>query len=141
MTVTSYAVARPAYYDRNATSYIGAYVVGGVAPHAATTRTTTTVAAGKKLLVESLTMYVNRDSVAAPVGTVFILPQVQASPSNLYLTRLLHTSNVANSTTSAAATTQFTIYAGETFFVDSLDTSTGGSITYVVGAKGTTFDA
>ena len=49
MKITSYAVARPQYYDRNAVSTF--FSGGGTyAQHATTTRWTTTVAAGKKML-------------------------------------------------------------------------------------------
>jgi len=141
MRVSSFAVARPAYYDRNATSYVASYVIGGTSPHAQTTRITTTVAAGKKLLVEALSMYVFRDTVGTVAGGAFILPQVTSGATSVFLARSLLQSNVASANYIASAPTQFTIYAGETFFVDTLDTTTGGTVTYVVGAKGTTFDA
>ena len=50
MKITSYAVARPQYYDRGAVSTFFSYAAT-LSQHAATTRWTTTVAAGKKLLL------------------------------------------------------------------------------------------
>ena len=141
MKVTSYAVARPSYYDRNATSYAGAFDTGGVAPHAPTTRVTTTVAAGRKLLIELVYILGIRGGVAAPVGEVSIYQSVASGASSIPLVRVTYTNNTTGTAFSTQAAGALTIYPGEVYACGTYDNSTGGNNTYVIGVKGTQYDA
>ena len=71
MKVSSYAVARPNYYDRGATSVIGTYESANIAPHGATERWTYTVAAGYRLLIENLLLSNYRATTATVSGPVY----------------------------------------------------------------------
>ena len=141
MKLGSLASARPAYYDRNAASLALSYDQAGIAPHAVTTRVTTTVAAGRKTLVESLCLIIVRDAVATVVGNQFLLTYTQSGAIGINIQQAIQRSNTLSSTTAIATAYGITVYAGEQFRVDSADSSTGGSATYTVGVKGTTFDA
>lgn len=139
MKVASYAVGRPAYYDRNASSFLGVYDVGSVAPHGATTRITITLAATRKLLVEAVVFTLTKGSVSAPVGEAAIYSYVIGSTA-VPLTRNASSSNVTNNVVSNQSNASFTVFGGESYSIGTYDTSTGGTNNYVAGAKGTQFD-
>ena len=136
MKVSSYAVARPAYYDRTAAAATASYGAT-VGPHGYTTRWTLTCAAGKKVISELFFMSVERATVAATVGAAEVVIQVNAATNF----RKINTSNVANTNVNETVLGSVTLYAAETFTSLSQDASTGGTVTYVVNFKGTTFDA
>jgi len=139
MKVSSFAVARPAYYDRNATSFLGVYDAGGVAPHGATIRITITLAATRKLLVEAVSFTLTKAGVSAPVGEAAIYSYVIGSTS-VPLTRLVSSSNVSSTVVTNQSSANFTVFGGETYQIGTYDTSTGGTNNYVAGAKGSQFD-
>lgn len=136
MRISSYAVARPAYYDRNATSSYASYDAP-VGPHGNTTRWTITVAVGKKLLVEQATTQVYRTTAATVVmgcgSQIWYVGQIfQTSSSSSNSVGLLDKTNLM---------TGVTLYAGETMYGNTYDGSTGGTVTFTVNYKGTLFDA
>lgn len=140
MRISSYAVARPAYYDRNAASVTAEYV-GTVGPHAGTNRFTYTVASGKKLITEFAYSSMYRATVAAPVGqySAIVFAQVGANtPRFAYIDSVKNTVDATQQTTTAGA---ITIYAGESLNGYTSDASTGGTVSYILQAKGTLFDA
>jgi len=139
MKIASYAVARPAYYDRNASSYLGVYDTGGVAPHGATTRITITLAANRKLLVEAVVFTLTKAAVSAPVSEAAIYSYVVGSTA-VPLTRVASSSNVTNTVVTNQSNASFTVFGGETYQIGTYDGSTGGTNNYVAGAKGTQFD-
>lgn len=141
MRVSSYAVARPAYYDRAAVSTSQSYGAD-TAPHATTTRFTTTVAAGTKLIVEIAQAFTLTTSVAAPAARGFSSVVVNAGGTSVDLARVdqiqLATSQVA---TQQLIPLAVTIYAGETVTGSTFNGSTGGTLFHVVAYKGTTYAA
>lgn len=139
MRLSSLAAARPAYYDRNATSVADGYFAD-VGPHATTVRFTRTVAAGKKLVVEFANSSVLRTTVAAPVGTYVAYINVQ-STTGLRLTDIFSRDNTLYFSTRQATPASVTIYAGEQYTGETYDLSTGGTITYLHQIKGTQYDA
>jgi len=140
MRVSSFAVARPAYYDRNATSSLGTYN-NQIAPHTQTTRVTVTVAAGKKLLLELGNINFYRASVATVAGQVFIQHAVTSGATTVQLITASYFGNTTNDQTRIAFSGSVTIYAGELYFIDTLDSSTGGTVNFSLNYKGTSFDA
>lgn len=139
MRISSYAVARPAYYDRNATSIADGYFAD-VGPHANTVRFTRTVAAGKKLIVEFANSSIIRTTVAAPVGSYSSYINVQ-STSGLRLTDIFSRDNTQYVYIRQATPVSVTIYAGESYTGETSDASTGGTITYLHQIKSTQYDA
>ena len=140
MKITSYAVARPAYYDRNAQSSFGSYN-NQVVPHGATTRVTATVAAGKKLSIEVGNIYIYRAAAATVAGQIFTQHAVTSGVTSVQLAVSSIFSNVLQIYTVANFNGPVTIYAGETYTIDTLDSSTGGQGNYSANYKGTLFDA
>lgn len=136
MRISSYAVARPAYYDRNATSSYATYDVI-LAPATNTTRWTTTVAAGKKLLVEQAISQVYRITAATVVGNY--------GAQIWHVGQLFHTSSSSSNSVGLQYQTQttggVTLYAGETMYAVTYDTSTGGTVSMLMNYKGTLYDA
>ena len=140
MKVTSYAVARPNYYDRAATSLIKSYgaVVG---PHGATTRWTTTVSAGNKANIENTHGYVDRQTVATTANNVVFWARILSGSD--YSTIIFARSDV-NTTTmllDRSVAGAITLYAGEVYEGLTIDGSTGGTCNFSLSTKITTFTA
>ena len=141
MKVTSYAVARPAYYDRQATSFAAAYDAASVGPHGSTARISATVAAGNKTLIEAVVMYVTRETVATVRANQSVVSYAITTPANVPLTRTQQVTNVAGTTAGDQSQAAFTLYAGEQYQAFTFDLGTDGLGTYTIGVKGTTFQA
>ena len=142
MRVSSYAVARPAYYDRNAASSILGYSAD-VAPHTVTTRATYTGAAGKKTYVEYALASCRVSTVGTVSGRRFGIVRItDATTATCDIARIDGASSlVANTVVSDKCQGMPTIYAGETVTFLTADGTTGGTIDWVLNAKFTTFDA
>ena len=136
MKVTSYAVARPNYYDRTAVSTFQTYDASP-APHAQVTRWTTTVAAGKKLVIEQFVVgyyVVTAGSVAGNYGSqLYVVGQL--------LTTVGAATNVVGTNIYTNQTGLVTVYAGEAIYASTYNYTTGGAISHLANFKGTTFDA
>jgi len=139
MKVTSYAVARPAYYDRSATSFSGGYDAV-LAPHTDVTRVSVTVAAAQKVILEGVNMSILRLSSATVLGLVGFHSNVQ-STAGFRMTDISSYNNVTNVRERQFEALNVTIYAGESFTATTTDSSTGGTVYYIIQYKGTTFSA
>ncbi len=140
MRISSYAVARPAYYDRNATGTFLSFA-GIVAPHAATVRFTTTVAAGKKSYIELAHSYADRQTVAAPGFNSVSWTRVFNGAVYASVIFVRVDQNAVGPMFDRVVTGSTTLYAGEVFESVTIDGSTGGTINWYVSAKLTSFDA
>ena len=142
MKVSSFAVARPAPYDRNASSVITADSTS-YAPHTATVRGTYTVAAGKKLFVEVATTLLKIDAAPTVSGLASSLVRVtNAGASFIDISRSdIQTSAVVSTVTYNSVSGQTTIYATETVTLITVNLSTGGFVLHATGIKATLFDA
>lgn len=141
MKVSSFAVARPAYYDRNASSII-ASDQAIYAPHTGTVRSTTTVAAGKKLFLETSSTSLQNISAPTVAGTATSIVRIV---SGLFSTDPLRTdtltSAVLTTIFSNSITGQVTLYSGEQMLLITANTSTGGTVNHLCAFKATSFDA
>ena len=141
MKVTSYAVARPAYYDRNASSVLQV-TDSEFTPHGQTNRGTTTVAAGKKLYLESASIFLLTTLAPTVAGRSISTIYILSGATPCYVTRL---DGLASATLYATRTSglvgQPTVYAGEQLRALTLDDSTGGRIGYNLNVKATLFDS
>ena len=140
MRLSSLAAARPAYYDRNATSQLSVYLAT-VAPHANTTRWTVTVASGKKLQVEALTIRTIRSAVATVAGSYTAEIDIVSGATTMISSTHRYSDNTLNATYSSNPYTAFTLYAGEQAQAFTEDLSTGGTVQFAVNLKGTLYDA
>jgi hypothetical protein len=141
MKLGSLAGARPNYYDRNASAINLLYDAGGIVPHVITIRATTTIAAGKKALVEQQSLYMIRQTAPIIHGLAFATIYVTAAGTDTALGRASIASAVVHTTSSVVIASQATLYAGETYRLETLDASTDGTILYTIAMKGTLFDA
>lgn len=142
MRVASLGVARPAYYDRNATSQTIQYVAD-IAPHGTTLRATYTTPAGKKAYIEAAAVYMRCSSAPTAAGRNFAIVRVTDASANLIeICRIDKNANtVVGNSYAVTSTSMPTVYAGETITIYTNDASTGGTVDYVIGAKVTQFDA
>ena len=141
MKVTSYAVARPAYYDRTAVSVVQNYSAI-LAPHAQTTRWTTTVAAGRKMNVELANVRMVTASAATVKGNYnYAAIYIVSGAVTFSLCDLIHPSNTVNAPVYFQMSGVPTLYAGETLYAVTADDSTGGTVQYLEAAKATDYAA
>ena len=136
MKVSSYAVARPAYYDRSAASAT-AYYAANVAPHLITTRWTTTIVAGKKQFVEFSRTSVYRTTLATTAG----LYESNISIAGISLTSSVDTSVVVGASQALTVTGAITLYAGDSILATTVDQSVGGTVFFIAGYRATEFAA
>ena len=139
MKVTSYAVARPSYYDRGAIAFSGGYA-DTLAPHAETVRISVTIAAGRKVLIEGVNASVTRATTAATLSYAQLYVNIQAT-AGFRMADILTTTNVLAARTREIVYPATTIYAGEVFTAATSDASTGGTNVYIVQYRGTDFTA
>ena len=141
MRVSSLGNARPAYYDRNATSGLANYGAVNVSPHSETVRFTVTIASGRKAFIEQARFTCLRITAATTLNAVAMIFRNTSGASNadlIYETK--HTNTVGDELTQGTTGTT-TLYAGETLDARTSDLSTGGAWNYYLSAKYTTFDA
>lgn len=141
MRVSSFAVARPVYYDRNSTT-AGQLAYGTVAPHSPTSRWTYTVPAGKRSYVEVNYVDLARATVATSAATTFA--QIYSSNSDASDTVISYTrifANVAGTYDRSITSAVCILNAGNSLTGQTGDNSTDGTIQYTVGSKYTQFDA
>ena len=141
MRLSSLASARPAFYDRNSTSSLSVYNAD-VAPHAETSRVSVTVAAGKKHTVEALTLQVLRTSAGSVIG--YAAGRAYIYPSGVSQSKLAECflyNNTAYQEKIQIYSPGITLYPGDNIALASLDTTTGGTVTYLLVYKATIYDA
>ena len=140
MKITSYAVARPAYYDRTAVAATGAYY-NTVGPHATTVRITYTTPAGKKALLEVATLELIRSVAATVAGNLDLQMLINSGGTDVRAGHVATNTNTVGTLFQDKLYGAPTIYAGETCSGTSSDGSTGGTVTYAITNKITQFDA
>jgi hypothetical protein len=142
MKVSSYAVGRPAYYDRTATRTAARFANPFTAPHAQTTRWTVTIASGKKAFMETCIASIVVD--ASPTTGGFQRIQVGTSDGTTFSDVLLisqYTTTTTKPILFNSTPTQLTLYASQTLTAFTQDSSVGGTAEYTVSTQCTVFDA
>lgn len=135
------AVARPSYYDRNEVPKSFRYIAT-VAPHTTTVRWTYTVPVGKKAWMDSALAWLGRATAAAPVALAF--GWVRYTPSGGSATTMVNTTlatNGVNDNQQSLLSSLGAMVAGDVVEGLTVDTSTGGTVTYDVNLKYAEFDA
>lgn len=136
MRLSSLAAARPAYYDRNATSSYQIYG-SSLTPHAATTRFTVTVASGKKQLIEAAFVNFTREIAATIVG----LNYAQVTVNGVTISQTQMTNNTVGAGNTYITTGGITAYPADVIVGTTADQSTGGQIYFNVQYRATQYDA
>jgi hypothetical protein len=142
MRVSSFAVARPTYYDRNGTSIVKAYQAYGIAPHAEVQRWIYTAPAGEKAYVEMLQTMVYRQTVAGVASRYW--SEMFFTPSGGSATKILEVtsqSNVVDTQSNIIIAGSMLLFPGDSLEGQTADASTGGTTYVIVSAKFTQFDA
>ena len=141
MKITSYAVARPQYYDRGAVSTFFAYNAT-LGNHAATTRWTTTIASGKKLLLEQAEVFLLTASVAAT--PLRLATRVSITDGTNVTSVAAQDQQQSASLTTPNYTTVYpyiTVYTGEIIYGTTFNDSLTGTVFMATAGKGTTFQS
>ena len=142
MKVSSYALARPNYYDRGLTHTALAFSGGLIAPHADTTRATLTIAAGKKAFLDMGSLAAQRDAAATVAGRMYIfLELLPGGAGGVVLLLVPSFSSALGTTTFAAVSGSLSVTAGDVLRLGTGDVATGGSYTYYIYTHTTSFDA
>lgn len=141
MRVSSLGVARPAYYDRNATATIGAYA-DTLTQHSAVTRYTVTVASGTKLLIEAAETFILTVTAAAVPLRIASRVSVTTGSSSLSVcaTDITQSASVTTPTINTSLMA-VTAYAGDTVTGTTFMNSVTGSAFMSTTFRGTTYAA
>ena len=136
MKVTSYAVGRPAYYDRQSSSLVSGYT-GTVAPHGLTVRFTQTVPADQKYMIEFSEGYLGRATAFTTTGAsgAFILV-TGVAVINIFGTLPTTTSSLVQQ-----QAFNMVVVEGEVITGSTQDYSVGGTVYYEINVKSTVFTA
>lgn len=140
MSKGSSVVVRPAFQDRNATTFVQSYLAAS-APHAGMVRWTTTVAAGRRLLVEAGLAAFWRETAATTADQVTALIRVTSGGVECDIALIKAVNNTVSSFYSDKVNAQTTLYVGETLSGISRDNSNGGTMFHEINVKGITYDA
>ena len=142
MRISSYAVARPAYYDRNSAAASVAYAAGSVAPHADTVRATATIAAGKKAFIDGTSLASARITAATTLGLGYIYASYTPSggSATIYLLSPQY-NNTIGAIVNPILGGSIIINSGDAISIGTNDSSTGGTISYYMYLRYMTFDA
>lgn len=133
---------RPSWYDRNPIERSVDFSNFSVAPAGSTQRGIYTVPANKKFIYEAGDTMVERATLAAPVGNIFVAIQAIAiSGAFLNAPSIYSNLNVLNTQIHATLAPQSIFTAGATIAVQTQDLSTGGTLIIHSNFKGTEFDA
>ena len=137
MKVSSYALGRPAYYDRNPTAVAGSFsnILG---PHALTVRWTITASATQKIFFDSGITVVTRYTAATVLGNVGTSID---TPFGNTITIAFVFSNTLGTQTQSSLAGSLLVLPGASVYGMSFDTSTGGTIYYFNYVHGIAFDA
>ena len=136
MKVTSYAVGRPAYYDRQSSSAVTVYS-GILAPHSLTTRVTLTIPAAQKFMVEFANGYTGRVTAFTVTGNSGVLVYV----TGVSLINIYGTLATTSSSAVAQQAVNMVVVGGEVIYGATQDSSTGGTVFYDLNIKSTAFAA
>ena len=141
MKVSSFAVARPNYYDRNSAAIISTYAAQN-APHASTIRITRTIAAGRKDYCEFVNLTIIRSSVATILGRQFIYFTVTPSGGSANnIVTVVQGSNTSQIKEQITVPSGITFYPGDVMSIATEDGSTGGDGLYYLAYRATGFDS
>ena len=138
MKLGTLSSARAAYYDRTANTQ-DAYYNGTVAPHARTQRASTSFSSGK-FMIETAHVSAIRATAATTAGNVTVEAQ-QATGLGDLITLGRAYFNGAAVGTNCTQTTGFQSFAnvGDAIYLYTTDLSTGGTVTYWLDIKFTSF--
>ena len=142
MKITSYAVGRPTYYDRNlGHSGVSAYLTG-IAPHAEVVRSTLTISASRKGFVDFGSLAMLRESAAATAGIIFstIIVAPGGVGGQVLVLVPMYTA-VLGTTVSQSVSGSMPMVASDVLTMTTRDASTGGTIHFMIYAHVTLFDA
>ncbi len=136
MKVTSYALGRPMYYDRNSTVVGGAYYAE-VTAHALTTRWTITNTSSQKMFVDSGSISLTRTGV--PAGAAISFGTLQSPSGTSIIMCPMFTATLGQSTVVAMGGSVY-VPPGGVLEGRTADLSTGGFIQFGVFAHGVQYD-
>lgn len=130
-------------YEKNPLITVLSYIAALVAPHGLTTRATYTLPVGRKALCTNVTLEAIRDVVAT--ATALIRTGLSIIAGNPFVPNSMveptATGVVGNNVRTSVGWNSYLIVAGQTFLLVTGDASTGGSMTYRLGATVIEFDA
>jgi len=141
MKVSSYSVARPAHYDRNATRTTQRYAAV-IGPNSYVVRWTATIAAARKGFCENAFVLFRTETLPTAVDWCDVFVYSSNGTTSLTLANITFLgSTTVKQIYQDKSTVQITLYAGDTLNGSTNNANTGGTATNVVEAQITTFDA
>lgn len=129
------------FYQANAITRALGSNVTGFAPHVFTDRNTYTVPAGKRALLTSATIAIQRVTAAAPIGRYQNTIYVTLNAAAADVCRIIAIDNTVNFINQMSLGLQVWLAAGDTIKWATEDLSTGGTVSYWGSFTYTEFDA
>ncbi len=142
MNVGHLQASRPQYYDRNPAPASTPYGGANLAPHGLTERLSITVAAGKKAWFDVAYLQIVRTAVSAGNNSVncYVAYRPNGGTEGT-VAQAYSTTNVQWEGTDAQLTGLGLMAAGDRLRGMTADGSPGGTVSYTITVKYTTFDA
>lgn len=141
MQVSTPASSRAQWYDRNPLAILNTSSLGGVAPHATTTRFTYTVPAGRKALVEVGFVLTERGTAAATAADAGAELVITVGATTAFAVDARVNSNVVGALAELFGGLNLSLLSGNSIAGQDFDASTTGTMTFVQTMKATEFDA
>ena len=142
MKVSSYAVARPMYWDRNAVETTSVFSGDNLAPHADTIRFTMTVAASRKTFLDTAFIQIVRTSAYASLGEarvgMFVTPSGGTETCIMRQSIIIATTYVYQQFTMGGSVL---MTAGTVLKATTSDGSVGGTVSFQAHGHYIAFDA
>lgn len=137
--------ARPDYKDRNPTDRTIYYSNTNVAPHAQTSRASRTVAAGKKGILEAVSLQLRRNQAGTVIGNSYIYVTLTPNGGSQQPIAILHEDGPDFGTVgkkqSLTLTLNKPLAAGDSVSIFTSDTTTNGSLDYYANVTLTEYDS
>lgn len=142
MQINSPSSSRAAWYDRNPAIIQETYNANTVAPHTTTARWVYTVPSGRKALVEMFFVQAIRSTAAGTLGAQLggIVLDAPTGTSYIQYREFFYDNTVWTNNTNVV-TSSLALLAGNEFYSQTEDQSTGGDFNYVLTMKATEYDA
>lgn len=131
--------ARPDPWDRSPYRILPYYQADGIGPHAATTRASYSVPAGKKALVSAITLCFRRATAPAPAGRFYI--QCRIAGGDIIGQNASNDVAVQSNFNNLVIPCELYLSAGQAIAIVTGDASTGGTVDYFGSLILTEFDA
>lgn len=129
-----------AFYGRNPLRIFKGYQAFGVAPHGTVVRATYTVPLGRRAVVTSCVLHVNRVTVAAPVGQAVSAVELNQGGLTQYVAKMILYDNAVGANKDLPLSGEIWLTENDFIRLVTIDGSTGGTCDYILTLNAMEYD-